>query len=177
MDRRTSLKLIATGGVITGLGISHHLLTRPQVHPELAIHVALERLSKLNFDSIDRIGDWESSRTLNHLAQSIDFSMSGYPEMKSEVFQKTVGQLAFSVFQARGRMSHNLGEAIPGEIIDQSPTSASDALNRLLSTLERFEGFQEELQPHFAYGSLTKDQYAIAHVMHINDHLAELNTV
>ncbi|MBX2836205.1 MAG: DUF1569 domain-containing protein, partial [Gammaproteobacteria bacterium] len=31
----------------------------------------------------------------------------------------------------------------------------------------------EPLRPHFAYGSLDKTQYAIAHAMHEHDHLEE----
>lgn len=100
--------------------------------------------------------------------------MQGFPVMKSPVFQNTVGQLAFSVFQARGKMSHNLEEAIPGEEIQATNIEASASLHRLVQALKQFESFESPLQPHFAYGVLEKDEYALAHVMHINNHLEEL---
>ena len=37
-----------------------------------------------------------------------------------------------------------------------------------------FEGFQGQLAPHFAYGSLTKAEYARAHAMHFYNHLDEI---
>lgn len=33
------------------------------------------------------------------------------------------------------------------------------------------------LAPHFAYGPLTKQQYEMAHVMHFNNHLKEIDLI
>ncbi|NBW51983.1 MAG: DUF1569 domain-containing protein, partial [Betaproteobacteria bacterium] len=58
--------------------------------------------------ALDSAAVFSWSQTLEHCAQSIEFSMSGFPEPKSALFQKTVGAAAFSVFSWRGKMSHNL---------------------------------------------------------------------
>jgi Protein of unknown function (DUF1569) len=54
------------------------------------------------------------AQMLNHAAQSIDYSIDGFPELQSKLFRAVVGSVAFTVFQARGKMSHSLVEPIPG---------------------------------------------------------------
>ena len=41
---------------------------------------------------------WNWAQTLAHCAQSIEFSMSGFPQSKSALFQRTVGSAALGVF-------------------------------------------------------------------------------
>lgn len=176
MNRRSSIKFLALGGIIATAGAGHHWLTRPREHPELAIDAALQRLNQLDIDAIDSSGEWGVARTLDHLAQSIEFSMLGYPEMKSKTFQNTLGQLAFSVFQARGRMTHGLNEIIPGEVVTTATPNSANARARLIQALEQFDTFNGTLKPHFAYGQLDKAQYTAAHVMHINNHWLEFET-
>lgn len=97
-----------------------------------------------------------------------------FPQLKPRLFRSTLGPLAFRVFSLRGKMQHPLDEAIPGETIQSPPSSVSEAQKALLMTLERFDSFQGPVHPHFAYGNLTKAQYARAHAMHIEDHWQEI---
>ena len=173
MNRRSTLKYLATGGLIAALGGSYHWLSRNRDHTSLALDLIMNQLNSLDLDNIETTGEWEVARTFNHLAQSVEFSMTGYPDMKPKLFQNTVGKLAFSVFQANGRMKHGLDEIIPGEVVDVSNNSPTQARNRLIESLEIFDAFGESLQPHFAYGQLNKTQYAHAHVMHVNNHLEQ----
>jgi hypothetical protein len=98
--------------------------------------------------------------------------MTGYPEEKPRLFQMTAGKLAFTVFKLRGRMSHGLDEPIPGEVIGD--VSADEGLQRLWQSLEHFRDHTGPLRPHFAFGALGKDQFALAHLMHIENHLEEV---
>lgn len=173
MNRRSTIKYLAAGGVVAVMGGSYHWLTKQRDHSNLALDSAIQRLTVLELGSIETTGTWEVARTFNHLAQSVEFSMEGFPEMKSALFQNTAGSLAFSVFQANGRMTHGLDEPIPGEIVERSDADAPKALNRLIQALERFHSYEDPLMPHFAYGNLNKTQYSLAHVMHINNHLEE----
>ena len=174
MSRRSIIKYLALGGIIVGAGGSRHWLSRARDNKDLAINLTLERLSKLDLNAVESTGSWEVARTFDHLAQSVEFSMIGFPVMKPKVFRSTVGPLAFSVFQARGRMTHGLDEEIPGEVITLENTS-SEAYARLIDALESFDAHDGPLKPHFAYGALDRDQYAIAHIMHINNHLEEFS--
>ncbi len=138
-----------------------------------ALDTAFRRLDALDLSAIRSTGDWDLGRTFSHLAQGVEFSMSGYPEEKPKLFQMTAGKLAFTVFKMRGRMSHGLDEPIPGEVIGD--VSADAGLHRLVTSLEQFRDFNGSLRPHFAYGALGKDQFAFAHLMHIENHLEEVH--
>lgn len=174
MNRRKSLKMMVASGLAVGLG-GFYWVSKARVHPELALDVALDQLREIDLAQVQTTGAWEVSRTFEHLAQSIEFSMVGFPQMKSPSFRGTVGQLAFSVFRARGRMSHGLDSVIPGEIVARSFTDPEQSRVRLIASLEQFDAFDGALKPHFAYGSLSKSEYALAHVMHINNHMEEFS--
>lgn len=118
---------------------------------------------------------WTWGQTLEHCAQSIEFSMQGFPEPKSALFQNTVGSAAFEVFAWRGRMTHDLAEPIPG-----APSLAVDSgdgavLERLREAMANFRQWTKPLQPHFAYGELDKKQYELAHAMHLANHFSQFN--
>ncbi len=118
---------------------------------------------------------WTLPQTLVHLAQSIEFSIAGYPRHRSEFFQRTVGSAAFSVFSWRGRMSHNLGEPIPGAPSLNGETDASLAIARLQTAVQVFNTHSAPLAKHFAYGTLDKTQYEQAHAMHLAEHFSVID--
>lgn len=115
---------------------------------------------------------WNWAQMLEHCAQSIEYSMRGFPEPKSALFQHTVGAAAYQVFAWRGRMSHDLAEPIPGAPAIDAGTDSSTALERLRVSIRAFGQWTGPLQPHFAYGVLAKQQYELAHAMHIANHLS-----
>ncbi len=138
----------------------------------IAIDTAFRRLEALDLSAIESTGDWGLGRMFSHLAQGVEFSMHGYPIQKPKLFQATVGTVAFKVFSARGRMSHGLGEPIPGEVVAE--ISAGDGMARLWTSLEAFRDFDGAMHPHFAYGALDKTQFGKAHLLHIENHLQEV---
>lgn len=173
MNRRKLLKrsvLLGAVGVVGGSGI--WMLSGYDV-TKLTIAQARKDLTGIDLSQASLNGGWNMSQVLNHLAQSIEYSMTGYPEHKSERFKETLGQAAFSVFSYRGRMTHDLIEPIPGAPILQADNTKM-ALNRLLMALDDFSNFKGDLKAHFAYGKLNHAEYTLAHVMHINNHLEEV---
>lgn len=113
---------------------------------------------------------WTMRAVLEHLAQSIEMSMDGFPQAKSALFQATAGAAAFAFFGLRGRMSHGLTEPIPGapalaQLDDWKPGAA-----RLRAAVQRFQAHTGALQPHFAYGALDRADFARAHTLHIANH-------
>jgi Protein of unknown function (DUF1569) len=119
-------------------------------------------------------GAWPLSAVLEHLSQSIEMSMDGFPQPKSALFQNTVGTAAFHVFKWRGQMSHSLSEPIPGApMLTPSPTWRP-AAQRLRAAITRFNAHSAPLKPHFAYGALSKPDFAIAHSLHIANHQDEI---
>ncbi len=144
---------------------------------ELSIEAAIEKLEQLSRNALGHTGQWNAFQIFSHCAQSIEFSMQGFPEHKSEIFKNTVGHLAFSAFSAKGKMTHDLSEAIPGAPHIANDGALHDAIIRLKSAFINFKEFNGDLAPHFAYGELTKQEYEIAHVIHFYNHLQEINSI
>jgi hypothetical protein len=120
-------------------------------------------------------GAWPLSAVLEHLSQSIEMSMDGFPQPKSALFQNTVGSAAFAVFKLRGQMSHSLAEPIPGAPAMSLSLAWRPAAARLRAAITRFNGTTAVLKPHFAYGDLSKTDCAIAHSLHIANHQDEIS--
>lgn len=116
--------------------------------------------------------EWNLYQNLVHCAQSIEYSMTGYPENKPKIFQNTVGSLVFHQFEKQGYMRHNRSEPIPGSTPIEAGGSVDQAVARLTKAVIDFENFKTDLKPHFAYGKLSKSQFAQAHCMHLGDHFA-----
>lgn len=131
-------------------------------------------------DRVDRaanaraVGAWPLGAVLEHLAQSIEMSMDGYPEPRSDLFQRTAGSAAFAWFQWRGRMSHGLADPIPGAPALMAGADWRPASSRLRAAITRFNGYGGPLRPHFAYGALAKPEFAVAHQLHIANHQDEI---
>jgi hypothetical protein len=109
-------------------------------------------------------------RALAHCAQSIEFSVEGFPQMKPVWFQKTVGRLVLKKFLKQGFMKHNLTAPVPGAP-DLPETDFAEGLARLGSAIQKFRAHPGPLAPHFAYGPVEKADYERVHAMHIEDHL------
>ena len=132
----------------------------------------LDRMDKAA--SVKSTTSWKMGAVLEHLAQSIEMSLDGFPEPKSALFQSTVGSTAFAVFKWRGQMTHGLTDPIPGapaltQVDDWKPSSL-----RLRTAITRFNGHSGALKPHFAYGNLSRADFALAHAFHIANHQDEI---
>lgn len=128
-------------------------------------------LAALRGRPLTTIAGWSPFKVFSHLAQSIELSMTGYPELKPPLFRQTAGPAAFFVFTTAGAMRHSLTEPIPGAEVIADDGDTDTALTRLLSALDMFSAHTGPLAPHFAYGMIDKNEYAQAHVMHVRDHL------
>lgn len=124
--------------------------------------------------SAKTIGTWPLVAVLDHLAQSIEMSLTGYPQPNSALFQHTAGAAAFAVFKWRGKMSHRLDEPIPGAAPLPMQGDWKIGAGRLRQAIQRFQAHSGALKPHFAYGALSKSDFAAAHSMHIANHQDEI---
>lgn len=174
---------LAAAGVVGAAGIAGagYFLSRPSTDRQLvftSVAEAMREVERLaaasaHTQALEPATAWSWAETLEHCAQSIEFSLRGFPAPRSVLFQNTLGSAAFQVFALRGRMSHNLAEPIPGApALSASAASASAMLARLRTAAQHFEDHTEPLQPHFAYGALSKAQYEQAHAMHLANHLS-----
>lgn len=129
---------------------------------------------ELRFHPLRHDGAWTVPQLLVHLAQSIEFSMSGYPQPKPAWFQASLGKTAFALFDARGKMSHDRDEPIPGAPALDAEATLKQGVQRLLDAMDAFAAWTGPLKPHFAYGALSKPEYQRAHLMHIAHHWERL---
>jgi hypothetical protein len=123
--------------------------------------------------SITVPGDWDVNQVFHHCAQSIEFSLVGYPVEKTKFFQNTVGKIVLKVFLAKGSMNHSLVEPIPGApTLPEKNPHFSSGLERLRKSIQDFQNFSGDLSPHFVYGRVSKQDYEQVHAMHIANHLS-----
>ena len=159
--------MVSVGGVGFWMSI-------PANTQQLTLESVLNSLDNLQSASVQTTGQWKLSQILQHCAQSVEYSITGFPIHKSMLFKHSVGKLAFAAFEAKGKMSHALDEVIPGAP-DLKTQSLSDAFDRFRQSIYDFDVYNEKLQPHFAYGSLSKLEYEKAHVMHFFNHMQEIS--
>lgn len=174
MQRRKFLKLGALTG-IAALGAGYWALPSGPAPAALSVEAAQALLLQLSQQALVSRAGWSPAEVFNHCAQSIDFSLDGYPQLKPAWFRSSVGPAAFAVFAARGAMRHPLSEAIPGAPAITAPADPALALQRLQAAFARFARHTGALQPHFAYGVLSHAEYAQAHVLHLYNHLSRLS--
>lgn len=162
----TTATLASTGALVwVANGTDKSLLT---------IEQALLKLEMLMQSQVNMTGQWDLSQVLNHCAQSVEFSMLGFPQHKPEWFKNSLGQLAFSAFSEKGEMRHSLSEPIPGAAILKPDTDLAAAYHRFKYAMLDFQQYSGEFAEHFAFGRLTKPEYEQAHVMHFYNHMQEM---
>lgn len=179
MDRRRFVKVAtvsATGGLVAAGGGAVWLAGTPApVRGLPSFDHARTWLDRVEASPQARsLTAWPLPQVLEHAAQSIEYSLSGYPQAKPAWFQASAGALAYVVFARRGAMAHSTVEPIPGAPALAS-TSVADAAARLRAAMDAFEAHGGVLAPHFAYGALDRAQYVRAHLLHLSEHAAEVD--
>ena len=176
-QRRSSLRRI---GLVVGVGALAAPVVVSKVHPALlgsvrfgSIGAALATLEQLKTSAPHMGGAWDLPHVLHHTAQSVEYSIGGFPQPKPAWFRATLGSYAFALFNAGGQMTHNLAEPIPGAPDIAQGQPLGPAINHIVAALQAFERHTGALAPHFAYGALDKPAYTRAHLMHLANHWAE----
>ena len=176
-ERRSSLRRI---GLVVGVGAIAAPLVVSAVRPAplneerfATLGAALKTLDELRTSAPRMTGAWDLPHVLHHTAQSIEYSLNGFPELKPAWFRATMGSYAFALFNARGQMTHTLNEPIPGAPDVAQGQPLLPAVDHLVAALQAFERHSGALAPHFAYGSLDKAAYTRAHLMHLANHWTE----
>nr|WP_259365464.1 DUF1569 domain-containing protein [Colwellia sp. BRX10-3] len=104
MKRRQFVKAsLASGAGIIGIGAGTFLLIEESSKESLTVDFALKKLDELSNENLLNLGEWNPYQIFTHCAQSIEFSMSQFPEHKSTFFKNTVGKLAFQFFHLKER--------------------------------------------------------------------------
>ena len=176
-QRRSALRRV---GLVVGVGALAAPVVVSKVHPAplasprfASMDAALATLAELKAQAPRMTGAWDLAHVLHHTAQSVEYSMTGFPALKPVWFRATLGSYAFALFSAGGQMTHNLSEPIPGAPDIAQGEPLAPAVDRIVAALRVFERFDAPLQPHFAYGALDKPAFTRAHLMHLANHWNE----
>ncbi|SHL37999.1 Protein of unknown function [Anaerocolumna jejuensis DSM 15929] len=135
---------------------------------------AEENLLRLKNSRDVKCPNWNVSEICQHCAQSINYSMTGYPQLKPALIRATVGRAAIHKFLRQGYMKHDLTAPVPGGSKLDASRNSEESVDELLSTIEKFRSYSGQLLPHLLFGKLSKDEYDSYFAMHIADHLNEL---
>lgn len=117
---------------------------------------------------------WNLSQTIQHCAQTVRFSVVGYPQLKPALFRATAGRLAKHLFLRRGATRHSLDAEIAGAPPLAADKPAADAAAELAEAVELFTGHTGPHATHPAYGRCTHEQFERLHAMHLAEHLPGL---
>ncbi|MES2103026.1 MAG: DUF1569 domain-containing protein [Pseudomonadota bacterium] len=174
--RRLALQSLGTGALVLGAAPLLSACSPGAISPAAfnTIDNALQTLEKLRNHPLHTDGAWDLAHVLHHVAQSIEYSLHGFPALKPAWFRSTIGPMAFAIFSARGQMSHSLDEAIPGAPAIPQAQPLPPAIDHLVAALQSFAKHSGPLMPHFAYGELDKPEYTRAHLMHLANHWKEV---
>ena len=177
-ERRSALRRL---GFVVGVGALAAPWVVSTVHPAplaaerfASVDAALKTLAALKTQASRMTGAWDLPHVLHHTAQSIEYSMSGFPQLRPAWFRVTLGSYAFALFNARGQMTHELAEPIPGSTAIPQGQPLAPAVDQAVAALQAFDRHTGALAPHFAYGALDKAAYTRAHLMHFANHWNEV---
>ena len=172
MNRRKFLKVgaISAGAVLVGgVGGKFALDCRLSTKNEILCPISfsslkeaqleldrLEKIALLDPQKIQLLGDWSLHQNLVHCAQSIEYSLIGFPKNKPKLIQNTIGKIVFDKFDAQGYMSHDRNDPIPDATPIEKEGDLKAAFERVRKSISDFENHKIAYKPHFMYGTLTK---------------------
>jgi hypothetical protein len=146
----------------------------PEGPYRLSLSSVRQTLSQIKSKQLLSTGDWSPFIIFSHIAQSIELSVTGYPQHRPSWFKSTIGRNVFDMFVAKRQMKHGLNDSVPGVGSIANNGDHYQGIQRLELALDYFEQHEGPMQPHFAYGPLTKPEYEIAHALHFYNHLTEI---
>jgi len=110
---------------------------------------------------------------LAHCAQSLEMQCTGYPSMKPTLLRRTVGVMVRNRFIAKGAMSHEVNQPIPGAP-QLGEVSAEEGVARLRTAMQSFKDHRGGLAEHFVFGQVDKITAEMLQSMHIANHADQL---
>lgn len=108
---------------------------------------------------------------LAHCAQSIEFSLTGFPTQRGLLVRKLVGPLLLRKYLRQGFLTHDVKAPIPGAPELPPDLSFESGAERLRGAIAQFRSHSGILAPHFAFGHVSREDYETLHAMHLADHL------
>lgn len=90
---------------------------------------------------------WPLYEILAHCAQTIEYSMTGYPQLKPKLVRNTIGRVVIRKFLKQGFMKHNLTAHVPGGAKLKTSGTAKEGMELLRQAIDTFQAYQGPLAP------------------------------
>jgi hypothetical protein len=139
---------------------------------ELRLHTldeALEELERLEKGGVATLGIWSYYQILRHLADHIDFSISGFPFVRSRFIREKIGPTLFRQMVSSGHMPAGFRSLTPETTRIEG--DAKSEMRRLKSEIQRFMSHTGPFADHPLFGRLTREEWNMLHSYHIANHL------
>ena len=116
---------------------------------------------------------WNAAQALTHCAQSIAYSVQGYPEYKPTLVRRTIGPVVVKRMLARETLGHGLTAPVPGAPPLDAAVTVASAVAEVRRAITLFEN-ATTLAEHFVFGRLDRAAFDRFHAMHLAEHLSHL---
>jgi hypothetical protein len=119
-----------------------------------------------------RAGNWSLGQVCDHLANTMERSLDGFPSKSPLPFRVLARWVALpSILKHR-----QFKRRFPAPPYLEPPAAQDDrgALERLRAAISRLKGHAGELQTHPVFGRLTRSQWQELHLWHCEHHLSFL---
>ncbi|MFI7499223.1 DUF1569 domain-containing protein [Streptomyces sp. NPDC049687] len=133
-----------------------------------------ERLDRAEGDLLAPGSSWNLSQTLQHCAQTVRYSVTGYPRLKPALFRASAGTAAKHVFLRRGATKHALDAELDGAPPLDPQLPAAEGAARLADAVALFSAHTGPHALHPAYGRCTHAEFERLHAMHLAEHVPGL---
>ena len=128
-------------------------------------------LNRLRGVSYQRAGSWSLAQVCEHMARVMTMSMDGFGDMRVPWYIRVAGPLMKRVVLKRGKMP--AGVRGPKEMMPADSTADDGRqLDDFLAAIERYERFDQPLQPSPLFGPTTREEWDRVHLIHAAHHLS-----
>lgn len=147
----------------------------PSTTSTTTLEALRDQLAALDAGRLTAQGRWSPAEILGHCAQSIEYSLTAYPQLKPWLLRRLIGPRVLAKFRRQGRMRHDLAAPVPGAPAPVEQDAVA-ALQRLIAAIAAFLRHPGPWPEHLAYGRMDRAAYAAAHRLHILNHFEQIDT-
>ena len=134
---------------------------------ELKAH--LQRIEEFNHRVM---GQWTAAQNLYHLAAAFEASIEGLPVGYPGPVRLAVRPLRWMITRFRFPPGLPIPQAIRFRLEPPPDADFEEQKVRLLTSIDRFEGFTGQHPPHPVLGPLSREEWVGFHLRHCQHHLA-----
>jgi hypothetical protein len=127
---------------------------------------------RLHHRGYERAGQWDLAQVCDHLAYFIDASVDGAKFRVPWLIKVLFGRAAFRRILSTRSMKE--GAFTPQKPLPASGGDEAASLERLKTSIRRFESNAGELQASPFFGHLTREEWRQLHLIHCGHHLGFL---